>query len=210
MKRRYSAGVIVAAAVVLAACGSSSDSSTESSQASTATTASAGGSGSSASAADTFNDADVAFAQNMIAHHQQAIDMAGLALDPTASASPEVKDLAQRIKDAQDPEVSMMSGWLDQWHAPMTMDTGAGHDMGSMHGASGMMSTEDMDQLMQLSGPEFDKAWLLGMIEHHQGAITMAEQIKDEGESPDVQTLADQVITAQQREVDEMNTLLAG
>lgn len=209
MKLRYSPVVIVAAAA-LAACGSASDSSTETSSGAAVTTASAAGSGASATSDGTFNDADVVFAQNMIAHHQQAIDMAGLALDPTASASTEVKDLAQRINDAQGPEVSMMSGWLEHWEEPMTMDTGAGHDMDPMHGASGMMSTEDMDRLMQLSGPEFDKAWLEGMIEHHQGAITMAEQIKDDGENPDVKALADQVIADQQREVDEMNTLLAG
>lgn len=209
MKLRYSPVVIVAAAA-LAACGSSSDSSTETSSGAAMTTASAAGSGVSTTYDGTFNDADVVFAQNMIAHHQQAIDMAGLALDPTASASTEVKDLAQRINDAQGPEVSMMSGWLEHWHEPMTMDTGAGHDMDSMHGASGMMSAEDMDRLMQLSGPEFDRAWLEGMIEHHQGAITMAEQIKGEGENPDVKALADQVIADQQREMDEMNTLLAG
>ena len=70
------------------------------------------------------------------------------------------------------------------------------------------MSNEDMDQLMQLSGAEFDRAWLQGMIEHHRGAITMAEQIKDEGDNPDVLALADQVITTQQAEVDEMTSLL--
>jgi len=136
--------------------------------------------------------------------------MASLALDPGSGASAEVTDLALRIQAAQDPEVSMMSGWLEHWQQPMTMDTGAGHDMGSMHSAEGMMSDEDMDQLMQLSGPEFDKAWLQGMIEHHEGAILMAEQIKEEGDNPDVQALADQVITTQQSEVDEMNSLLAG
>ena len=134
---------------------------------------------------------------------------ATLALDPTSGASAKVTDLAQRITAAQDPEVSMMSGWLEHWHQPMTMDSGAGHDMGSMHSAEGMMSDEDMDQLMQLSGPEFDTAWLQAMIEHHEGAITMAEQIKEEGDNPDVQALADQVVTTQQSEIDEMNTFLA-
>lgn len=208
MKLGYSS-VVVSAALVLAGCGSSSsDSSTASSEAA-ATSASLTGPAASDAADASFNTADVAFAQNMIAHHQQAIEMASLALDPTSGASAKVTDLAQRIKAAQDPEVSMMSGWLEHWHEPMTMDSSAGHDMGSMHSAEGMMSDEDMDQLMQLSGPEFDKAWLQGMIEHHEGAITMAEQIKDEGDSPDVRALADQVIATQQSEVDEMNGLLA-
>ncbi|MEZ5411206.1 MAG: DUF305 domain-containing protein [Acidimicrobiales bacterium] len=193
--------------MALAGCGSSSsDSSAGSSQ--TTVTVSSTGSAASDTADASFNDADVAFAQNMISHHQQAIEMASLALDPTSGASPEVTDLAQRIKAAQDPEVSMMSGWLDHWHQPMTMDSAAGHDMASMHSTEGMMSNEDMDQLMQLSGAEFDRAWLQGMIEHHRGAITMAEEIKDEGDNPDVLALADQVITAQRAEVDEMTNLL--
>ena len=208
MKLGYSS-IVIAAALVLVGCGSSSsDTSTGSSSEAAVSTTSAAGSSASDAADASFNDADVAFAQNMIAHHQQAIEMASLALDPTSGASAEVTDLAQRIKAAQDPEVSMMSGWLDHWHEPMTMDSGAGHDMGSMHSAEGMMSAEDMDQLTELSGPAFDKAWLQGMIEHHQGAITMAKQIKDEGDSPDVQALADQVIATQQSEVDEMNGLL--
>ncbi len=206
MKLGYSSVAIVSA-VALAGCGSSSsESSAGSSQ--TTVTAPSTGPAASDSADASFNDADVAFAQNMISHHQQAIEMASLALDPTSGASREVTDLAQRIKAAQDPEVSMMSGWLDHWHQPMTMDSAAGHDMGSMHSAEGMMSSEDIDQLMQLSGAEFDRAWLEGMIEHHRGAITMAEQIKDEGDNPDVLALADQVITAQQAEVDEMTNLL--
>ena len=202
MKPKHIPAAIIAS-VALAACGSSTGSSTGSPSASTATASAAG----SEPAATGFNDADVAFAQSMIEHHQQAMDMADRALDPTAAASPEVKDLAQRIKDAQGPEISMMGGWLERWQAPMTMDSSAGH---SMHGASGMMSAGDMDQLMQLTGPAFDQAWLEGMIEHHRGAITMAEQIRDDGESPDVATLADQVIATQQSEVDEMNGLLAG
>lgn len=206
MKLGYSS-VVMVSVVALVGCGSSSsDSSAGSSQ--TTVTVSSTGSAASDSADASFNDADVAFAQNMITHHQQAIEMASLALDPASGASSEVTDLAQRIKAAQDPEVSMMSGWLDHWHEPMTMDSAAGHDMGSMHSAEGMMSSEDMDQLMRLSGAEFDRAWLQGMIEHHRGAITMAEQIKDEGDNPDVLALADQVITAQQAEVDEMTSLL--
>lgn len=200
--------VVIVAVVALAGCGSSSSSDSSVGSSQTTVTASSTGPAVSDSADASFNDTDVAFAQNMISHHQQAVEMASLALDPTSGASSEVTDLAQRIKAAQDPEVSMMSGWLEHWHQPMTMDSAAGHEMGSMHSAEGMMSDEDMDQLMQLSGAEFDRAWLQGMIEHHRGAITMAEQIKDEGDNPDVLALADEVITAQQAEVDEMTNLL--
>lgn len=165
-----------------------------------------------------FNDADVAFAQSMIVHHQQAVEMADLALDPASGAGAEVTDLAQRIKAAQAPEIALMSGWLDEWGVPATDDSSMGddhgdhddHDMGTTHGAAGMMSTGDMVQLMALRGPAFDQAWLEGMIEHHEGAITMAGQIKDDGDHPEVRMLADQVITTQQQEIDEMRTLLEG
>ncbi len=206
MKLAYSSALF-ATALAVAGCGSSSSESSASSAAPSTTSPASSTASNTADAS--FNDADVAFAQNMIAHHQQAIEMASLALDPTSGASSEVTDLALRIKGAQDPEVSMMSGWLEQWRQPMTMDSSDGHDMGSMHAAEGMMSDESMDQLTELTDAEFDNAWLQGMIEHHQGAITMAERIKEEGDSPDVLALADQVITTQQSEIDEMNSLVA-
>ncbi len=106
----------------LAACGSESKSSTTSGATDTANNG-------------LFNDADVAFAQGMIPHHEQAIEMADIALDPTVGASAEVRDLATRIKGAQDPEIAMMSGWLTTWGQPMTMDMSGGHDMSSMSGA---------------------------------------------------------------------------
>ena len=90
------------------------------------------------------NAADIEFAQGMIAHHEQAIEMAEIALDPNIGASPEVVDLATRIKGAQDPEVELMTGWLTAAGEPVAMDTSEGHDMSSMEG---MMTAEQMDSM---------------------------------------------------------------
>ncbi|MEQ1874569.1 MAG: DUF305 domain-containing protein [Ilumatobacteraceae bacterium] len=152
-----------------------------------------------------FNEADVMFAQGMIPHHEQAIEMADIALDPTIGASEQVRDLATRIKTGQDPEIVLMTGWLTAWGQPMQMDTGGGHDMSSM---DGMMSAGEMDSLGMMSGVEFDSMWLDMMIRHHEGAVTMANDVKANGSNPDVLALADQVIEAQQAEIAEMQALL--
>lgn len=161
--------------------------------------------------------ADVAFAQSMIPHHQQAIEMADLALNPDAQASPQVRKLATAIKGAQDPEIQQMTDWLQQWGAPTTMPGASGdmaamdhggHDMGGMT-MSGMMTSEDMAALSQASGTEFDSMWLQMMIAHHEGAVVMAEQVKAQSDNSDVTALADQVITAQKQEIDTMKQLLA-
>jgi uncharacterized protein (DUF305 family) len=161
--------------------------------------------------------ADVAFAQSMIPHHQQAIEMADLALNPDAQASPQVRKLATAIKGAQDPEIQQMTDWLQQWGAPTAMPGAGGdisgmdhggHDMGGMT-MSGMMTSEDMAALSQASGTEFDSMWLQMMIAHHEGAVVMAEQVKAQSDNSDVTALADQVITAQKQEIDTMKQLLA-
>jgi uncharacterized protein (DUF305 family) len=158
------------------------------------------------SAADVqLNAADVEFAQGMIAHHEQAIEMAEIALDPDIGASPEVVDLATRIKSAQDPEVELMTAWLTAAGEPVAMDTSEGHEMTSM---DGMMTAEQMDSLAAMTGAEFDQMWLEMMIAHHEGAIAQSQTVKADGSNTDVLALADQVITAQQAEITEMQTLL--
>ena len=193
----------VAATVLLTGCASSSMSSAE---------MPAGHSSSSGAVVATGSDADVTFAQLMISHHEQAVQMADMALQQSTSA--EVTDLATQIKAAQDPEIGQMRGWLQQWGAPEQMD-GMGHgDMG--HGdtdsggqsAGGMMSDEDMGALGDASGADFDRMWLTMMIAHHEGAIKMAEQVKAESTNPDVIALADAVVAGQKKEIDTMQQLL--
>jgi len=152
-----------------------------------------------------FNAADVMFAQGMIPHHQQAIEMADMALDPAVGAGPEVLDLATRIKAGQDPEIAQMTTWLADWDQPKAMDLSDGH---TMDGMDGMLSADEMKELAALRGAEFDTVWMEGMIRHHEGAITMAEDVAAKGKQPEVKTLAEQIVAAQRAEIDEMRALL--
>lgn len=153
-----------------------------------------------------FNDADVVFSQGMIPHHEQAIEMADMALDPTVGASAEVIALANRVRGAQDPEIEMMNGWLMAWGMPTQMDMSDGHDMSTMEG---MMSADEMTALGASSGADFDRLWLEMMVQHHQGAISMATEVTVAGKNADVETLAAAIIAGQQSEIDEMKALLA-
>ncbi|MDI1290344.1 MAG: DUF305 domain-containing protein, partial [bacterium] len=142
---------------------------------------------------------DIAFAQLMIPHHQQAVEMADLAL--AQGTSPDVLALAKQIKDAQDPEITMMGQWLSEWGAPMAMATeNSGHDMGGMM-SSGMMSDDDMSQLAASSGADFDQMWLRMMTAHHEGAIAMAKQVLATSTNQAVRDLAQAVIDGQTAEI---------
>jgi uncharacterized protein (DUF305 family) len=150
-----------------------------------------------------FNDDDVMFAQMMIPHHEQAIEMADIALDPLSGASDAVKSLATRIKAAQDPEISKMKAFLTSWKERLTPDSSMDHsDM-----MSGMLSAEDITKLSSLRGAEFDREWMTGMIEHHEGAIEMAKDVLKDGKDSAVKALANLVATAQDSEILEMKKL---
>jgi len=149
-----------------------------------------------------FNDADVMFAQMMIPHHEQAIEMSDIALDPNTGASAAVIALATQIKGAQDPEISQMKNLLTTWGMPM--------EMGSMDHSSmmdGMLSLEDMDSLGQLKGAEFDKAWAKGMIAHHEGAIAMANDVLANGKNSEILALANAVVSGQSTEIEILKPL---
>ncbi len=150
-----------------------------------------------------FNDADIMFAQMMIPHHEQAIELADMALDPTLMASEQVKALASQIKNAQDPEIDVMTQWLSEWDQPL-MDMSEDHSMTM----EGMLSIDELSALGQMSGEEFDQAWVSAMIAHHKGAIKMADTVKAEGKSAPVQELADAIIQAQKSEIDTLELLL--
>jgi len=208
----------LAFAMTLAACGSSGDhpamSSGTAASSAAAATSSAGTAPASAEAA-TGRTADISFAQLMIPHHQQALEMADLAL--TQAVSPQVRALAQQIKAAQDPEIQQMKSWLAAWGAPEQMERAtasdgsmdhSGMDMGGMTSA-GMMSTEDMQKLENARGAGFDRMWLQMMIAHHQGAITMADQVLSSTGDAEVKKLAEAVVAGQTDEVSQMQKLLA-
>lgn len=148
----------------------------------------------------------------MIPHHQQAVQMADYALADQSEASPQVRELAQQIKAAQGPEIEQMTQWLRQWGAATAMPSEdgdmSGHDMGGMT-TQGMMTDADMAALGNATGKQLDRMWLEMMIEHHRGAILMAQQVKAASTNPDVVRLADAIINGQQAEITTMQNDLA-
>lgn len=152
---------------------------------------------------DDVNASDVMFAQMMIPHHEQAIEMADLVLD-TPDIDPAVVDLATEIKAAQGPEIEQMEQWLDDWGMPSMPGGHGGHG-----GMDGMLSDDELQRLDDAEGDEATRLFLEGMIEHHEGAIDMADDVIDDGENPDVRALAEVIITTQQAEIDLMRDLLA-
>jgi uncharacterized protein (DUF305 family) len=163
-----------------------------------------GGDDTSQNTPEQFNDADVAFAQQMIPHHRQAIQMAQHAEQRAASA--EVKKLAGEIEKFQDPEIRTMTGWLQAWGKEIPADTAhTGHGGSDM---PGMMSDQEMNALQYASGVAFDRMFLQMMIKHHEGAIQMARTEQGNGQNTDAIALAKQIETDQTREIAVMNRLL--
>ena len=150
-----------------------------------------------------FNKADVSFAQDMIPHHRQATEMANMAESRTQNS--DVRELASKIIEAQQPEVDLMSGWLKSWGEEVPEEM-PGMDHSS--GMPGMMSTEDMAALEKASGADFDQMFLTMMIEHHEGAIEMARTEEEEGTFKDAVELARQIQKDQAAEIRTMEALL--
>lgn len=146
-----------------------------------------------------FSGSDIMFAQMMIPHHQQAVDMSTLA--ETRSTNPEVLALAKQIKDAQAPEIKQMTAWIES--------SGAGMDMGHDMGMGGMLTDEQMTALGNAQGAEFDKLYLEGMIGHHQGALQMASMIEN-SDNAEAKQLAANIISSQSAEIDKMKKMLEG
>ena len=153
-------------------------------------------------AASAFKSDDVMFAQLMIPHHEQAVEMSDdlLAKD---GVDQDVVDLATQIKAAQAPEIETMQGWLSDWDA--TEDGMAGMD----HGTGGMMSDDDMMELQDASGADAGALYLTQMIMHHEGAIAMARAELNDGENADALALAEAIVSSQTGEIAVMNDLLA-
>jgi uncharacterized protein (DUF305 family) len=157
-----------------------------------------------------FNAMDVAFAQGMIPHHAQAVEMAEMAL--AISTDPTVRALAEKVKAAQDPEITLMTSWLEAWGQSVPDRNGPmGHDGTGPGGMmmSGMMSEAEMAQLGAARGGEFDRMFLEMMIRHHEGAVQMAQQQLADGKYPPAKDLARAIMAAQQAEIDQMRALLS-
>ncbi|MGX1152716.1 DUF305 domain-containing protein [Streptomyces albogriseolus] len=192
-----------AAALVLAACGGSGDDTGSAGHGGHQATDSASAASAPASQGR-HNTADVTFAQGMIPHHRQAVEMADLAPDRAQSA--EVKKLAADIKKAQAPEIEKLSGWLTSWGETVPAEGAMDH---SMHGGmEGMMSAEEMTALGNASGKAFDTAFMEMMIKHHEGAVEMAKTEQADGAHAPARKMAADIIASQSAEIEQMKKLL--
>ncbi|MER6098448.1 DUF305 domain-containing protein [Streptomyces sp. NPDC001728] len=201
------AGAVTATGLLLAACGtadgmSGMDHGGTSASATTGAPASPPAGGTAAPAPGAFNDADVMFAQMMIPHHQQALEMAELA-DGRAEDS-EVKKLVAAIERAQDPEIQKMKAWLMGWGRPES----ASHGSGGGHSMAGMMSEQDMKDLAAVKGKAFDRKFAELMIAHHNGAVDMAKEERKSGKNATAKALADDVVRTQSEEVAALRKIL--
>ncbi len=207
----------LAALATVAALGACSTAGTkEAAPSSAPATTQSSSASSTAAPATAHNQADMNFAHMMIPHHEQAIEMSDIILGKPG-IDQRVVDLATQIKAAQGPEIEKMQGWISQWgmdHGGMTgmpgMDHGGmggdpGMDMSKMEG---MMSPAEMDALKNAQGVEASKLFLTGMIKHHQGALTMAQDEIKNGQFPDAIAMAKSILESQQKEIDTMNQIL--
>ena len=142
-----------------------------------------------------FSSQDIMFAEMMIPHHEQAIEMSELAFANTTN--PDVLALAEQISGAQEPEIELMKSW------PGVNSMGhAGHTM------AGMLDQNEMEMMRNSTGADFDRLFLEGMIKHHEGAIEMAEMIIDSS-NPEVAKLGSSIIASQEAEIKAMKALLS-
>ncbi|MFJ4437580.1 DUF305 domain-containing protein [Streptomyces sp. NPDC088923] len=147
------------------------------------------------------NAADAAFARGMIPHHRQALEMTALAAG--RASSPAVRNLAAEIAKAQKPEITTLGRWLTSWgeRVPGAMRHSGAHAM------AGMMSEADMKGLEKSRGAAFDAAFLRLMIDHHEGAVTMAETESERGAHGGAKALARRIMTTQNAEIATMRKL---
>jgi len=145
-----------------------------------------------------FNAADVAFVRDMIRHHGQALELAGLAPDRAADAR--VLALASRISAAQRPEVDVLREWLTS-RRQLLVDPD--HADGT-HAMPGMATPAQIEQLAGARGAAFDRLFLTLMVEHHRGAVSMASTVATSGTDPLVQELAAEIGSSQTAEIGRM------
>ena len=164
------------------------------------------------------NDADVMFAQMMLPHHSQAIEMSDMLL-AKQDIPADVTALAEQIKAAQGPEIEHLESWLGQWGEPTEMPE-TGHDMPGMdegmdggmegmEGMEGMMSEEDMQALSDAQAADAARLFLEQMIAHHEGAVDMAQTEIEDGQFPDAVEMARTIVDTQQQEIETMRELLS-
>lgn len=156
------------------------------------------------------------FAQMMIPHHKQAVEMSEMLLAKEGIPA-QVVEFAQGVIDAQGPEIDRMNAMLEAWGQQLVTDSGGGKgtmdeiggmDHGEMGSMSGMMSQEDMTALEEAQGTGAARLYLEQMTAHHEGAVDMARDEVADGQNPHAITLAEQIINDQEAEIAQMQQML--
>ncbi|WP_261375199.1 DUF305 domain-containing protein [Arthrobacter sp. KBS0702] len=185
----------VAAVIALAGCSAGTNSGSSMPGMDHSTT----GASTAAAAAD-HNPTDTMFAQGMIPHHAQALEMSEMMLKKQGIDA-KVTAMAGRIKAAQGPEIERMTGWLQGWNESTQMP--------GDHVMSGMLGDDELKKLDAANGTEAAKLFLTQMIAHHEGAVDMANAEVRGGKNPEAVKLAKDISASQTDEIKEMKDLLA-
>ncbi|MFM8851677.1 MAG: DUF305 domain-containing protein [Acidimicrobiaceae bacterium] len=165
-------------------------------------------SGSAVEDGESWNKADQEFVQEMIPLHEQAVVRSERV--STVEFSGETAALAPEIIRAQQSEIELMKGFLSEWGVEFDPDSDphASHMMGGDE-SHGMMTDEELAELENSMGSNFEKMWLTMMLAHHQGAIKMAKTAIADGKDARVKTLAEAIISQKKKEIDLIDSLLA-
>lgn len=157
--------------------------------------------------------ADVEFMQGMIMHHQQAVEMT--ALIPSHTENKNLQSLGARISSSQSSEIRFMQRWLAARGEALSMAMPGMPEMDRsgrpMPLMPGMLSAEQMDALRKANGPEFDRLFLTGMIQHHNGALVMVKALFDTagaGQDADIFNFATDADNTQRAEIKIMESML--
>lgn len=191
------AALLAAGAVLLAGCGAPSGSASDAAPAS-AVRASSAPSG----AAARFNGTDVMFAQMMVPHHGQGIEIVRLASGRATDA--ELKTLAAAIETTQSAEIQTMAGWLRAWGQPST----AAASEHAAHGGMPGTSRAEIATLRRATGADFDRKFLNMMIAHQDDAIQMARMEESSGINPEARALAGRIDRSRTAQIQQMLALI--
>lgn len=148
---------------------------------------------------------DAHFIEQMIPHHEDAITMANIALQ--RSKKEEIRELAHNIIDSQSREIRQMKEWYENWYG---RELPTGDEVMNVHGMMGVgrmhmgMMGNDTDMKRLENSAEFDKVFIEEMVPHHQMAVMMASMLRNGTSRPEMRQLADDIITAQTKEIGEM------
>ena len=151
-----------------------------------------------------FNDADVMFAQMMVAHLEQGIDLAQVA--KAIGSKSKVKELAGAIDTTQREELTMLKGWLKLWGKPETPSSDP--NVHAAHGGLPLLDAKVVSEVKEKSGAEFDLTYLNLMTGHQHGAVEMAQTELKDGSNPEATAYADRVRNSRQGQIQQMLTLV--